>query len=65
MKNLIRLNNYDKEEILEIFKIAEQIEKGQFKDILKGKTIMNHPCEILSDLYASCTHNLFASFNFE
>ena len=40
MKNLIRLSEYSKDEVAEIFKIAVQIEQGQFKEILKGKSII-------------------------
>lgn len=39
MRNLVRLSDYSKAEISEIFKIAKQLEQGQFKDILNGKTI--------------------------
>ncbi len=38
MKNLIRLTDYTKEEITEIFTIADEIGCEQYKDILKGKT---------------------------
>lgn len=38
MKNLIRLTDYTKEEITEIFTIADEIGSEQYKDILKGKT---------------------------
>lgn len=40
MKSLIRLNDYSKDEVSGIFKLAKKIEQGQFKDILSGKTII-------------------------
>lgn len=41
MKNLIRINDYSKNEVYEIFKIAEEIKNGKkYVDFLKGKTIV-------------------------
>lgn len=40
MKNLIRLTDYTKDEILEIFKIADEISEGKHKEVLSGKTII-------------------------
>lgn len=38
MKNLIRLTDYHIDEIAEIFKIADEISEGKYKDFLRGKT---------------------------
>lgn len=38
MSSLLRLNDYSKEEIFEIFRIAEDIPKGKYNDFLKKKT---------------------------
>jgi len=38
MKNLIRLTDYTKEDITKLFKIASEIEQGNFSNILRGKT---------------------------
>ncbi|MFA9375998.1 MAG: ornithine carbamoyltransferase [Lachnotalea sp.] len=40
MKNLIRLTNYEANEIYEIFNIADEILQGKYKDILSGKTVV-------------------------
>lgn len=40
MRSLIRLKDYSKDEISEIFNIAKQLEQGQYKGILNGKTIV-------------------------
>lgn len=40
MKHLIRLTDYTKKEIKEIFHIADEIQQGKYKDFLKGKTII-------------------------
>lgn len=38
MKNLIRLSDYSMDEIIEIYEIADNIQKGKYIDFLKGKT---------------------------
>lgn len=40
MKNLIRLSDYSKNEILKIFDLADCIKKGEYKNYLKNKTII-------------------------
>ncbi|MEL7648783.1 MAG: peptide transporter [Sedimentibacter sp.] len=40
MKNLIRISDYSKDEVYEIFKIAEEIQNGKYTDFLKGKSIV-------------------------
>ena len=40
MRNLIRLTDYQKEDVYHIFKIAEEIQRGKYSDFLKGKTII-------------------------
>lgn len=40
MKNLIRLIDYNVGEIKEIYKIADEIPKGKYENILKGKTVV-------------------------
>lgn len=40
MKHLIRLTDYTKEEVTEIFHIADELQQGKYKDFLKGKTII-------------------------
>ena len=40
MKSLIRLNDYSKEDIFEIFKIADDIRTGRYHGFLNGKTII-------------------------
>lgn len=40
MKNFIRLGDYSKSEIFEIFKLANSIGEGQYKNYLKDKTIL-------------------------
>ncbi|MPM04724.1 Ornithine carbamoyltransferase 1, anabolic [bioreactor metagenome] len=40
MRNLIRINDYSKDEVYEIFKIAEEIKNGKYTDFLKGKSIV-------------------------
>lgn len=40
MKHLIRLTDYTKAEIKEIFHIADELQQGKYKDFLKGKTII-------------------------
>lgn len=38
MKHLIRLTDFTKEEVFEIFKIADEISRGEYENTLKGKT---------------------------
>lgn len=40
MKHLLRLNDYSIEDISEIFKIADALQKGEYKHFLEGKTII-------------------------
>lgn len=40
MRNLIRLTDYTKSDIYDLFNIADEIQKGKYEDILKGKTIV-------------------------
>lgn len=40
MKHLIRLTNYTREDVKEIFRIADEIPGGAYRDFLKGKTIV-------------------------
>ncbi len=40
MKNLIRLKDYNVDEIKEIYEIADEIIKGKYEDFLKGKTVV-------------------------
>ena len=41
MKNTIRLTDYKKDEIFEIFKIADDLQTTErYKNFLKGKTIV-------------------------
>lgn len=40
MKSFIRLSDYTKMEIKEIFRIADEIQTGKYKDFLCGKTII-------------------------
>ena len=40
MKNLIRLTDYASKDILDIFKITDEIQWGRHCDILKGKTVV-------------------------
>ncbi len=40
MKNLLKLTDYTKQEIFEIFKIADEIQEGKHVDYLKGKTVI-------------------------
>ncbi|SEW12630.1 ornithine carbamoyltransferase [[Clostridium] fimetarium] len=40
MRNLIRLRDYTKNDVQEIFHIAEELQAGKYKDFLKGKTIV-------------------------
>lgn len=40
MKSLIRLTDYKKADIQNIFKIADDLQKGKYSDFLKNKTIV-------------------------
>ncbi len=40
MKNLIRLTDYKKEDILKIFEIADFLQKGEYRNFLKEKTVV-------------------------
>lgn len=40
MKNLIRLIDYNVDEIKDIYKIADEIPKGKYENFLKGKTVV-------------------------
>lgn len=40
MANLIRLTDYCSDDVYSIFKITNQLHKGKYQDILKGKTVV-------------------------
>lgn len=40
MKNLIRLTDYDVKDIFGIFKLTDEVRKGKYQDILKGKSVI-------------------------
>ena len=40
MKNLIRLTEYTKNDILNIFKIADSLQRGDYKNFLENKTVV-------------------------
>lgn len=40
MKHLIRLTDYTKEDVGEIFHIADKIQQGEYKNYLQGKTVV-------------------------
>lgn len=40
MRNFIRLTDYTKSDIYDIFSIADEIQKGKYEDTLKGKTVV-------------------------
>lgn len=40
MKSLVRLTDLKKEEIFEIFHIADEIQKGKYRNILNGKSVI-------------------------
>ncbi|MCR0411427.1 hypothetical protein MKC77_00590 [[Clostridium] innocuum] len=40
MRKLIRLTDYSKSDIYEIFEIADDLLKGKYKNFLKGKTVV-------------------------
>lgn len=40
MRHLIRLSDFTKEEVLQIFQIADEIKLGKYKNYLQGKTVV-------------------------
>lgn len=40
MKNLVRLSEYSRDDVQNIFHIADELQSGKYKDFLKGKTIV-------------------------
>ena len=40
MQHLIRLDDYSKDDVYEIFRIADEVKAGKYKDFLSGKTIV-------------------------
>lgn len=40
MKNLIRLTDYHTKDIADIFNIADEVEMENYRDILKGKSVV-------------------------
>lgn len=40
MKSLIRLTDYNANDIYDIFKIADEVRQGKYNDILKGKSVI-------------------------
>ena len=40
MKNLIRLTDYHTKDIADIFNIADEVELENYRDILKGKSVV-------------------------
>jgi len=40
MKNLIRLTDYTKNDIYDIFKLTEEVQQGKYSDSLKGKSVV-------------------------
>lgn len=40
MKHFLRLTDYTAKDILEIFKIADDIYQGNYNDFLKGKSVV-------------------------
>ncbi len=40
MKNLIRLKDYQANDVYDIFNIADEVRQGKYKDILKGKSVI-------------------------
>lgn len=40
MKNFIRLTDYHAKDIIDIFNIADEVDMGNYKDILKGKSVV-------------------------
>lgn len=44
MKNFIQLTEYTRDEIQEIFKIADKLQQGKYADFLKGKSIILTSC---------------------
>ncbi len=40
MKNFLRLMDYTKEELFDIFRITDEIKQGKYSELLKGKTVV-------------------------
>lgn len=40
MQHLIRLDNYTKEDVFEIFRIADEVKEGKYGNFLAGKTVL-------------------------
>lgn len=40
MKNFIRLADYKSSDIYDIFKMADEISEGKYKDTLRGKSVV-------------------------
>ncbi|WP_297426645.1 peptide transporter [Clostridium sp.] len=40
MRDLVRLSEYSKSDVENIFRIADELQRGKYKDFLKGKTIV-------------------------
>lgn len=40
MKSLLRLTDYSKDDVFEIFQIADKLQQGKYTDFLKGKTVV-------------------------
>ncbi len=40
MKNLIRLTEYSKNDICDIFELADEVQQGKYSDILRGKSVV-------------------------
>lgn len=40
MRNLIRLTDLKSKEIYDIFNIADEIQQGKYRNILKGKSVI-------------------------
>lgn len=40
MKSLVRLSEYNRDDVQRIFHIADELQSGKYKDFLKGKTIV-------------------------
>lgn len=40
MRNLIRLTDYTKSDIYNIFSIADEVQKGKYENLLKGRTVV-------------------------
>ena len=40
MKSFIRLTDYNKNDVFDIFKIADEVQQGKYNNILKGKSVV-------------------------